>query len=360
MHAAESEADEGLSAMASAVGSAKNGVTTVVEAGTLSFPTPVAAAVAEVGLRGTIGVWAWDIEAGPLAAPAPDTLRRLESLLANFPAGNQIEGWITLVGHSLASDELLVGAAELARRTGAQMTMHLSPTSSDPEVYLERTGRRPVIHLQKLGVLGPHLVLAHAVWVDDEEVDAILASNTAVAYCPWTYLRQGQGVTRHGRHAEMYVRGGRVGLGCDATNASDSLDILRTAALAAGLAKDARIDPTWFGAHQAFEMATIAGADAIGMADRIGSLEVGKLADVVVHSPTPHLANADPAQALVWGTDGRTVRHVLVGGRYVVRDGECVTVDEAELLQRVRSAGRELLGRAGLSVPTKWPLITMS
>src|SRR3546814_16190613 len=96
------------------------------------------------------------------------------------------------------------------------MTMHMSPTSSDPEVYLERHGRRPVVHLRHLGVLGEHLLLAHGVWFDDEEIDAVLESGTAIAYCPWAYLRLGQGLTANGRHAEISLRGGRTAPGGDA------------------------------------------------------------------------------------------------------------------------------------------------
>src|SRR3546814_19669509 len=101
------------------------------------------------------------------------------------------------LGHSLASDELLTGAADLARQRGANMTMHMSPTSSDPEVYLERHGRRPVVHLRHLGVLGEHLLLAHGVWFDDAEIDAVLERGTAIAYCPWAYLPLGHATGRH-------------------------------------------------------------------------------------------------------------------------------------------------------------------
>src|SRR3546814_1751257 len=133
-----------------------------------------------------------------------------------------------------------------------------------------------------VGVLAEHRLLAQCVWFDDEEIDAVLGSGTAIAYCPWAYLRLGQGLTANGRHAEISLRGGRIALGCDATNASDTVDILRQAALATGLAKDTKIDPTWFSAHHALEWATIAGAAAVGMDSRIGSLEVGKLADLEI------------------------------------------------------------------------------
>jgi 5-methylthioadenosine/S-adenosylhomocysteine deaminase len=235
----------------------------------------------------------------------------------------------------------------------------MTPTSSDPERYLERTGRRPIAHLNDLGVLGPSLLLAHGVWLDDEEIDLILSSRTAIAYCPWAYLRLGQGVTRVGRHAEIVERGGRVALGCDASNAGDTADILRAAALAAGIARDGRLDPERFGAHQAFELATIAGAEAIGMADRIGSLEVGKQADIVIHQATDWgwMPRGDVGLQLVWGTDGRSVRDVLIAGDQVIRDGQCVTVDAPALRREAQLHQRSLLDRAGITVPHVWPHI---
>jgi 5-methylthioadenosine/S-adenosylhomocysteine deaminase len=284
-------------------------------------------------------------------------LERQRAVVGSFPSGGQVEGWVTLVGHDLASDELLAGAADLARELGTSMTMHLSPTSSDPERYLERTGRRPVVHLDRLGVLGRHLVLAHGVWLDDSEIELVLSSGTAIAYCPWAYLRLGQGVTRMGRHAELVERGGRVALGCDASNAGDTADILRAAALAAGIARDGRIDPERFGAHQAFELATIAGAAAIGMDQRIGSLEPGKQADLVVHRAlgwgwTPR---GDIGLQLVWGSDGRSVRDVWVAGRQVISSGVSTQVDEVSLALTAAEAQRALLRRTGIEIPHVWP-----
>jgi 5-methylthioadenosine/S-adenosylhomocysteine deaminase len=357
IHAEHTALDDELSATLSAIESAQNGVTTVVEAGTVAHPDCVAKAMQAVGIRGTIGTWGWDIEQGPFIGTASEVLDRQQEVVDAYPRGGLVEGWVTLVGHDLASDELLVGAADLARASGTGMTMHLSPTSSDPERYLARTGKRPVTHLHDLGVLGAHLLLAHGVWFDDEEIDLVLASRTAIAYCPWAYLRLGQGVTRMGRHAEIVERGGRVALGCDAANAGDVADILRAAALAAGIARDGRIDPQRFGAHQVFELATIAGAEAIGMAERIGSLEVGKQADIVVHEATNWgwSPRGDVGLQLVWGTDGRSVRDVFVAGRPVIRDGNCVTVDAPELRRAAQAQQQSLLGRAGITIPHVWP-----
>lgn len=357
LHAAHEPLDDEVAASLSAVEALTSGVTTVVEAGTVANADRVATALETVGLRATLGVWGWDIEEGPFAGPAVEVLERQREVVEAFPRGGLVEGWVTLVGHDLASDDLLVGAADLARELGTGMTMHLSPTSSDPERYLARTNRRPVEHLADLGVLGRHLLIGHGVWLDDSEVDLVLASETAIAYCPWAYLRLGQGVGAHGRHAEIVERGGRVALGCDATNASDSIDILRVAAVAAGIARDARLDPTRFGAHQVFELATIAGAEAIGLDTRIGSLEVGKQADVVIHrTDTPGWTpRGDVGLQLVWGTDGRSVRDVFVAGRHVVEHGVVTSIDVAALAATAADRQRSLLARAGIAVPRPWP-----
>jgi len=359
LHAEHSGDDDELSATVAAAQSARCGVTTLIEAGTVANPHRVAAGMESVGVRGTVGTWGWDIDDAPFAAPAEEVLDRQRAVLEAHPPGGLVEGWVTLVGHDLASDELLVGAADLARRAGCGMTMHISPSRADPESYLRRCGARPLVHFDRLGILGRHLLLAHGVWLDAAEVEFVLASETAVAYCPWAYLRLGQGVTVAGRHLELHRRGGRLALGCDAANAGDQPDLLRTATLAAGLARDMPTDPQGFGAHDAFELATIRGAEAVGKDAEIGSLEVGKLADVVVFdceasTLTPH---GDVALQLVWGSDGRDVRDVFIGGRPVVRDGRCLTVDVDELRAPAATAQRDLLRRAGIEVPHTWPQV---
>ena len=359
LHARHTGDDDELSATLTATQSALCGVTTLVEAGTVAHPHRVAAGMEAVGVRGTVGTWGWDIADAPFAAPTEEVLDRQREVLASHPAGGLVEGWVTLVGHDLASDDLLVGAADLARSAGCGMTMHISPSSSDPESYLRNHGARPLAHFERLGILGRHLLLAHGVWLDDDEVELVLASETAIAYCPWAYLRLGQGVTAAGRHLELVRRGGRLALGCDAGNAGDLPDVLRAATLAAGLARDMPVDPEGFGAHEAFELATIRGAEAIGRSSEIGSLEVGKLADVVVFdceasALTPH---GDVALQLVWGSDGRDVRDVFIGGCPVVREGRCITVDVADLRAAAAEAQRRLLSRCGIELPHTWPQV---
>lgn len=352
--------DEELGATIIAAQSALNGVTMLVEAGSVTHADRLAAGIQNVGIRTTVGVWGASVGGRPYCGSTDETLAAQKSVLEAYPPETGlVTGWVTLIGHNTATDDLMAGAADLARSHGTGMTMHMSPIKDDPDYYTNRYGRRPIEHLHDIGVLGPHLLLAHGVWLNSSEVDLVLESETAISYCPWAYFRHGQGTSLMGRHAEMHMHGGRICLGCDATNAGDQVDILRQAALTAGLAKDKTIDPGWFGAHEAFEMATVRGAQAIGMGHLIGSLEVGKMADFVIHdvNHANWVIRGDPILNLVWGSDGRSVRDVFVAGKAVVRDSCCVTVDLVTLKEAARTHQTALLERAGLSVPHRWPML---
>ena len=340
VHSEHTGDDDELSATIAAIGAVTNGVTCTVEAGTVAHPDRVAAGVRAVGLRATIGQWGWDTEGVPYGAPADEVLDRHRALLDRYPSGDLIEAWVTLVGHDLMSDALVIGASALARERHTGFTFHMSPHGGDATTYVARTGVRPVVHLDRLGVLGSHVLMAHAVHLDDEELDRLLATDTAIASCPWAYLRLAQGFVGANKHDAFLAAGGRIGLGCDTENAGDGVDILRAAALFVGLARDRSLDPFSLTAHDAMALATIGGAKAIGKGNSIGSIEVGKQADLVVHDTrvpqfTPR--GTDPIRQLIWASDGRSVRHVLIAGRHVVADGRCLTVDldalrsEAEL-----------------------------
>ena len=352
-HEAHTPDDEELSATLCAAEAALNGVTMVVEAGTVASPRRVAAGIQAVGIRAALSIWGSDADGVPQAAPPAEAVARQQEMLAEFPSGGLVEGWIALVGHDLASDELLQTAAQAAKDAGVNMTMHISPTPADAESYLERTGKRPIAHFADLGILGTHLLLAHAVWLDDQELSLLLETKTAIAFCPWAYLRLGQGVTKAGRHREFWEQSGRIALGADANNASDSSDMLRVAALCAGLWRDQSMKPDSFGAQQALELLTRSGAEAIGKAAEIGSLEAGKQADITIHdtSNISWTPKGDIAMQLIWGSNGNAVRDVFVAGQQVVENSKLTGIDLNDLRQEAAKAQKALLHRAGLSGP---------
>ena len=349
-HAAHTADLDELSATLSLVEGVTNGITYTVEAGTVAHPDRVLAAFDTVGVGGTIGSWGWDIGEGPHIGSVDEVLARQTRALDLVTDHPLVDAWVTLVGHDLMSDELVDAASALARSRDTRLTFHMSPSPGDAASYLARTGRRPMVHLAELGVLGDHVLIAHAVHVDDGEVATLLEHDVAVASCPWAYLRLGQGVTHSFRHRELIRKGGRIALGCDSENAGDSIDILLTARLFAGLLKDVAGDPREFTAEQALALATIDGARAIGMQHEIGSLEVGKRADVVVlditgpgWTPRP----ADPLIGMIWAGGGRSVRDVVASGRVVVSDHVCHGVDLTSLAAAAQEAHHQLVSRCG-------------
>ena len=357
VHAEHTGDDDELSATLTLAESLSNGITTTFEAGTVAHPDRIAHAAERVGARLTIGTWGWDIEHGPFTGSVDEVIERQTAAL-DLATGPLVSSWVSLVGHDLMSDELVVAATTLARERDVGMTFHLSPSTSDAESYLTRTGTRPVVHLDSLGVLGPHLTIAHAVHIDTEEVNLLVDSRTSVVSCPWAYIRLGQGLSREFRHLDLWQRGGRLALGCDSENAGDMVDGVRAAALFAGLAKERDLDPTVFGAHDALELLTIRGAQALGIADRVGSIEVGKQADIVVHDRSrvewiP--SSPDPVLQLIWGSDGRSVRDVYVAGTKVVADSRLTTVDVDSLVNDAVAAGTALRQRSGIPDVSRWP-----
>jgi 5-methylthioadenosine/S-adenosylhomocysteine deaminase len=354
VHAAAHPRDEEIGALLTGVECLLRGITTIGEPGTTAHPHAVARGLAAAGIRARIGTWGWDAPGLPWSAPAPEVLARLAELLAALPPAAPVGAWITLVGHDLASDALFTGAAELAERTGATMTWHLSPSTADAAAYAARSGLRPVTHLHRLGVLGARLVLGHAVHIDEAELAALLETGTAVAACPGAYLRLGQGYAGTARHARFLRAGGRLALGCDSHNAGDAPDVLRAAQLFAGLARDGGAVPS---APDVFAAATLGGADALGLAGVVGAIEPGMRADLVVFDGTDPawIPRGDEAMQLVWGAPAHSVRDVVVDGRVVVRDGRPVGVDLIDLRAEAEARRSALLARAGIDPPRSWP-----
>jgi cytosine/adenosine deaminase-related metal-dependent hydrolase len=362
LYAAHEAADEACSAQLAAVEMLRSGTTTFLEAGTILHLDEVVEALAPVGIRGKVGAWVWDLP------PEPDVYRqdtdaaiaRLQDQLVRYrsAADGRLQAWATVVGHTTCSDPLWRAARELADEHGVGMSFHMSPAASDPDGFIAEFGRRPMVHLGELGVLADDVCMTHCVHVDNGELDVMAAHRASVAHCPTTALKVSYGVTRIGKMPEMVQRGINVSIGTDGNNASNYSDMMRATYLVAGLFKDGRMDPQMFPAEMAYEMATLGGARSIGMQGEIGSLEVGKRADLVLHDtdrpewrPLHNVINQ-----LVWSADGRGVHTVVVDGRVVVEDGHMTTIDESELWARAQRLGEAVVTRAGLPDRSKFPI----
>jgi cytosine/adenosine deaminase-related metal-dependent hydrolase len=241
------------------------------------------------------------------------------------------------------SRELLLDAAELARRRGVRLHTHLAETVEEERFCLEQFGRTPVQYLDDLGWLGDDVWLAHCVHLDPAAVGRLGETGTGVAHCPSSNARLGAGVAPV---ADLLAAGAPVGLGVDGAASNEAGQLgpeLRQALLAARL----RGGPAALTARQALALGTVGGAHCLGRAGELGSLEPGKLADVALWrlDGLGHAGIADPVAALVFGPPA-PVELLLVGGRPVVERGELRSGSEAEIAAAARSAAARLLEHA--------------
>jgi cytosine/adenosine deaminase-related metal-dependent hydrolase len=360
LYEAHTPEEQALGARLAVLGMLRTGTTTFLEAGTMIAFDPVCEAIMDTGIRGRVGKWVLDRAFAPgddQAAMTDMALRALEDELVRYPGtdGQRISAWPLLIGHNTNTDALWQGAKRLADAHGAGISAHMSPVANDPDWYIANTGRRPVEHLAEIGVLGPNVNLVHMVHVDQAEVALLAATGTNVTHCPGAALKGGYGTTSVGRFPEMDAAGVNLLLG---TDGSDHGDMMRATTLMAGLFKDARRDTSLFPAHRAIEMATVNGARALGQQSQIGSLAVGKKADLVLHdTDRPEwrpLLNA--VNQLVWSADGRGVHSVWVDGKRVVDNYRCTTIDEERLYAEAQSAAEAIIARSGLPSISAWPV----
>ena len=355
--------EERASAQLAAVEMLRSGTTSFLEAGTIHFLDEVIEGLLEVGIRGRVGQWVWDLPPEPSVyrQSTDQAIKNLETQLRQHKnhENGLIGAWSTVVGHTTCSDPLWRAGKQLADEHGVGFSFHMSPATIDPDGFIAEFGHRPMVHLAELGVLDDKTALTHCVQVDDHEIDVMADAGVHVAHCPTTALKVSYGITQVGKFPEMAQKGINVAIGTDGNNASNYSDLMRATYLVAGLFKDARTDPQMFPAEIAYEMATLNGAKALLMDDVLGSLEPGKRADMVLHDtdrpewrPLLNVMNQ-----LVWSADGRGVHTVLVDGRIVVEDGRCSTIDEDRLWATAQSMGEAISARSGLPDKAKYPVL---
>jgi len=244
--------------------------------------------------------------------------------------------------------DLLSEVAQLARERGVMIHTHAAENQKECEMVEHETGMRNVAYLDALGISGSHVMLAHCIHLDDEEMATLGRTKTNVAHCPSSNLKLGSGIARV---AEMLERGISVSLGADGAACNNRLDMfteMRTAALL----QKALHGPEVLPAARALRMATLEGARALGLEKEIGSLEIGKRADVIVVDLAQSHSSPqrdDVISALVYSAGRSDVRTTIIDGRVVMRDGELLTLNEADVIEEANREGRSLALRAGIS-----------
>lgn len=244
----------------------------------------------------------------------------------------------------------------LSREKGIPVTMHCAEVKADRD-YFASVEHTPMSYCDSVGLLSPSTVLVHMVHLDDSDIERLSASGAHVAHCPTSNAKLASGICRV---PDLQQAGVNIGLGTDGAPCNNTCDLLQEMKLAAIIHKSISYEPTAVPAESVLEMATINGAKALGLDDRVGSLEVGKKADFVaidvrgIHSQ-PWF---NPASAVVYTATGRDVELVVVDGNVLVQGGELLTMNEQEVVEEAKKRSREVVERAGLSskVQGRWPV----
>jgi 5-methylthioadenosine/S-adenosylhomocysteine deaminase len=311
----------------------QNGITTFCDG--YFFEEAAARAVLDAGIRAVLGQ-------GVLDFPAPDqpdpvhARERVAAFLEAFPDGQgRLRPSLFCHAPYTCGPQTLQWVKQLCRDRGLLFQTHLSETTGEVADLMKKHGERPVFYLDRLGILDGQTLCAHAIWLEPQEIERVALRQTGIAHTTESNMKLGSGVARI---PDMLAAGIKIGLGTDGCASNNNLDLFGEMDKTAKLHKVMRHDPTICSARQVLRMATLGGAGAIAWDNEIGSLEVGKQADVMaIDLDRPHLTPLyDPISHLVYAVSGSDVRHVWVAGRQVVADGKVLTVDVAEVCAEVQ------------------------
>lgn len=364
---AMSRADVEVSALLAAVSLLRCGVTCFVDPGNY-HPEATADAALRVGIRAVVARSAFDLTKAVLGVlpesmieTTGEALDRNRALL-DYVAGRgdpRLTASVSFRGLSNSSDELIVGCKELADEHGAMLQTHACFNYSTHDDCLANFGLPEIARLDALGVLDERVLLAHGGWLEPAELGIVARRRPNFVAAPSSSLHNGYGNLVRGRLPELMELGVTVGIGSDHA-CSGLTDLVQELFLFAGTQKEVHMNPRVVAPERAVEMATVNGARCAGLGQSIGSIEVGKAADVVLFdTATPEWQPLyNPVSNLVYSATGGSVVDVFVAGAHVLRDGRITTIDEADLLDQVRVTAtglRDRLGTAGKPL-SYWPV----
>ena len=294
------------------------------------FANEVARSANQAGMRCLVGEVLYDFPS-PNYGPVEAGLACTEQLIETWRDNPLVS--IAVEPHSLytCSPDLLVQTQELASRHDVPLIIHLAETAAETEEVLKRSGKRPVAFLSSLGLLTPRLIADHVVHVNPDEIELLAESGVRVVHNPESNQKLASGFAPVSR---MIARAIPMGLGTDGCASNNNLDLFGEMDTAAKVEKANTLDPTVMSAETVLRMATIGGARVLGMQDRIGSLEIGKQADIIViDTYKPHLTPMyHPYSQLVYSATGQDVCHSIINGQIVMADRQLKTLDLGDVL----------------------------
>ena len=321
----------------------KSGTTCVMDM--YRFMDRCADAAGEVGLRVNLAPHVADAPGKDFFATRAENRALIHS---HHDAQNgRIQVWMGLEHLFYCTADAYREALECQAEYGVGIHTHASEQKEEDDAVKAEFGRRSIAQLDHYGILGERTLLAHCVWLTDEEIKRVADTGTSIAHCPISNAKLASGVARV---PEMLAAGITVGLGTDGPVCNNSLSLFEEMKFASLIQKATRLDATVLPADQILRMATINGARALGLGDRIGSLEVGKQADLLLLDlAQPNLTPTEINNAggnllwnLVFAADARNVAAVWVDGRQLIDNGRATRVSEQTVISEAQQQGLAL------------------
>ncbi len=336
MEASHTMESNAASARLAAMELIRGGTTSLIDMGTTLHEDAVFEVMAEVGLRGLFGKCMMDLGddlPALMREKTADCLRETERLIRRWHMAENGRLRYAVAPRFVpsCSESLLFSARDLARQNGLRLHTHASENLSEIALVEARCGERNVRYLDRIGYTGEDVILAHCVWLNEEEKRLLADTGTHVAHCPSSNTKMSSGFAPV---AELKSMGASVALGLD--GAHDHMDGLLEIRQASILQKALLRDPKALPAMEALELATLGGAAAMGQSDDLGSLEPGKKADLaVLDMDMPHSLPAwgrDPVQRVVYQATRENVVHTMVDGKFLYKDRAFLTLDPKKTL----------------------------
>jgi 5-methylthioadenosine/S-adenosylhomocysteine deaminase len=308
------------------------------------FEDVVARITRETGMRGILGETIVDFPAPDNKTPA-QALEYTQRYIDNWKSDPLVIPAVAPHAIYTCSEKTLLDSAALARQNRVPILIHLSEAQFEAEQSRKNHLSTPVAYLAKIGFLGPDVVAAHCIWVDAADVAALVRFSVGCVHNPSSNMKLASGVMPV---VDFLAAGVPIGLATDGAASNNSQDLLEEMDTAAKLQKIARMDPRALPAVQVVEMATIGGARALHLQKLIGSLEIGKKADLIlVDTGGPHATPMyDVYSQLVYALRGSDVKTVIVAGKLLMENHRMLTIDEEKTLCEARAYQKKLAGWA--------------
>lgn len=304
------------------------------------FAELIAAETKQAGLRALVGEGLLMYPTPNAATPA-EAFAHARAFIEQYHSDSLITPTVAPHSPYSCTDSMLRAAQALAIEYGVPLHIHLAETQREDADLQARTGLSPTAHLANLGLIAPGLIAAHGVVLSDPDIALLQAGGAGIAHCPESNLKLASGIAPV---PALRRAGVPVGLGTDGPTSNNNLSLFDEMSLAARLHKVATLDPAAMPAEAVVAMATIEGARVLGLDDRIGSLAVGKRADLIaIDLQQPHLTPLySPYSQLVYAAQAADVSHVWVDGRCLMRARKLLTLDEQAIMQAVRRLAQEI------------------